>query len=782
MEALVPGKPLSFLDHHIQCGNSLLGTMPALLANGIPGDAFQPIEGDDKAVCRAYKRQNQDERRGQADLFDSNMPWNRLGDLTGAMQGLEQETDDTVAGVHRKQERYADLVRSSGYLFGRLWADAWCAAFVWRKDRTYDFPITERIYRQIEASPHHLTPWMRDEIQRLATQYGFFHWHLAFPDVFRVPGPGEKPANEATGWNGGFDVVVGNPPWERIKLQEQEWFAERRPDIADARNAAERRRMIAALAEQDPALHRAFLNDRRTAEGESHFVRNSGRYPLCGRGDVNTYTLFAETNRMLINPTGRVGCIVPSGIATDDTTKVFFQDLMQRRTLVSLFSFFEIRLLFPDTDSRNPFCLLTLTGPERPIQRGALFVFDARNTEELSDSNRRFTLSPSELDLLNPNTRTCPVFRSQADAELTKAIYHRTPILLKKVKPSINPWGVRFTTMLHMANDSNLFRTARQLEADGWRLHANVFHKGQEKCVPLYEAKLAHYFDHRWASYDGSSPRAMTEAEKTNAAYLAMPRYWINATEVEDRLRGRWDHHWLLGWRDITRNNDERTVIASLLPYAGVGHTEPLILPNADPAATAALYANLTTFAFDYVARQKIGGTHVTFGLLEQLPLIPPEVCNKPARWSPEQSVVQWLLPRVVELTYTAWDLQPFAQDCGFDGPPFRWDAERRFLLRCELDAPFFYLYGVDRSSAEYMLDTFSLVKEKDIERHGEYRTKRVVLDIFNALAEAVRTSRPYQTRLDPPPADVRVAHPPREIAAALNRQETATPAPESNP
>src|SRR5690606_1185604 len=126
---------------------------------------------------------------------------------------------------------------------------------------------------------------------------------------------------------------------ERIKLQEKEWFAERRPDIANAPNAAARRKMIDALEEEDPALHAAFLEARRQAEGESHLVRSSGRYPLTGRGDVNTYSLFAETNRLITSSDGRVGCIVPSGIATDDTTKFFFQDLMASGALVSLYDF-----------------------------------------------------------------------------------------------------------------------------------------------------------------------------------------------------------------------------------------------------------------------------------------------------------------------------------------------------------------------------------------------------------------------------------------------------------
>jgi hypothetical protein len=773
MEALDPGKPLSFLDHHIQCGNSLLGATPALLARGIPDEAFEPIEGDEKAICREYKRQNRDDRSGQASLLDTlDQPWNRLGDLATAMHGLEQEPDDTVTGVRRKQERYGELVRSSGYLYGHFLADAWCAAFVWRKDRTFDYAVTERILRRVERNPHDVTPWMRQEIERLAQQYQFFHWHLAFPDVFFPAGRGRQPPESdersVTGWTGGFDVVLGNPPWERIKLQEQEWFAERRPDIAEARNAAERRRMIEKLRTEDPVLYRAFLDDRRQAEAESHLIRSSGRYPLCGRGDVNTYTLFAETNRLLIQSAGRVGCIVPSGIATDDTTKVFFQELMETQTLASLHGFENEEFLFPGVHHSTKFCLMTMTGQDRPhVQTD--FLFFARQTIDLEEEQRHFTLGLSDMSLLNPNTRTCPVFRSRRDADLNKAIYRRLPVLLKEGDPHGNPWGVRFVRMLDMANDSGQFRTAKQLTVDGWQLDGNIFRKGGQEYLPLYKAKMLHHFDHRFSTYEGQTRAQANQGklpELDDAAHadphrVVQPRYWVPAAAVAEALEEKWDRRWLLGWRDICRNTDQRTVIASVLPLAGVGHTAPLVIARAEPKDVAALEANLASFVFDYVARQKVGGTHLTFGLLEQLPLLPPPAFQDKAAWCPAHTLADWLVPRVLELTYTAWDLQSFAADCGYDGPPFRWDRDRRFLLRCELDAAFFHLYGINREDAAYILDTFPIVRRKDEQAHGEYRTQRFILEIYDALAEAARKGLPYETRLEPPPADQRVAHAP---------------------
>src|SRR5205814_1663309 len=144
--------------------------------------------------------------------------------------------------IRQKEQRYQRLAASPEYTAHRLLADAWCAAFVWKKTKEAPEAVTEDILRCLARDPSSVPPAIRSEITRLAEQYAFFHWHLAFPWVFPVPQEGERPENEAAGWNGGFDVVLGNPPWERIKLQEKEWFAERRPDIANAPNAAARRK------------------------------------------------------------------------------------------------------------------------------------------------------------------------------------------------------------------------------------------------------------------------------------------------------------------------------------------------------------------------------------------------------------------------------------------------------------------------------------------------------------------------------------------------------------
>lgn len=792
LEALEPGKPLSFLDHHIRVGNSLLGTTPELIAQGIPDDAFKPIEGDDKQICSQYKKQNKKEREfgDRGLLLQVAEPQTEYDTLASRSQGIDQAPDDSMEAIKRKAEQFRRLVVSPEYRHRQMVADAWCAAFVWTKTTDAPEPITTDTIRRLEENASGLDEAQRAELERLANQYQFFHWKLVFPEVF-------------TG--GGFDCMLGNPPWERVKLQEKEWFAECSPEIANAPNAAARKRLIAALKRKDPEMHQRFLDDSRKAEGDSHLLRNSGRYPLCGRGDINLYTVFAEGMRTVLNGTGRAGAVLPTGIATDDTTKFFFRDLVEKHSLVSLLSFENEEFLFPDVHHAMKFCLLTMAG-RAVVVASADFIFYARQTKEISDTRRRFSLLPEEIALLNPNTHTCPVFRSRMDAELTKAIYRRVPALVRESQgeaPNENRWGIKFNTMFHMSNDSHLFRTPEQLEDEGWELGRNVFCKEEETYLPLYEAKMVHHFNHRFATYEnatqanlnvGSLPQ-LDSQRLGNPCVSSHSFYWVSKSDVATRLLGKWSGEWLMVFRDITNTTNERTVINTILPRVGVGHTSPLIFPcAADAKQITCLTSNLSAFAFDYLARQKIGGTHLTYGYFNQLPVFPPLNYCRSCDWiGPGRTLGDWLLSRVLELTDSAWDLEPFARDCGWDGPPFRWDEERRFLIRCELDAAFFHLYlPADKAghwhparkadgcpydetpeqleelkrhfptptdAIDYIMDTFPIVRRKDEEKFGEYRTKRVILEIYDAMQEATQTGQLYETRLDPPPGPPMDAH-----------------------
>jgi hypothetical protein len=183
----------------------------------------------------------------------------------------------------------------------------------------------------------------------------------------------------------------------------------------------------------------------------------------------------------------------------------------------------------------------------------------------------------------------------------------------------------------------------------------------------------------------------------------------------------------------------------------------PILKSGVDDAAI--LPSLICSFAFDYSVRQKLGGLHMTFFTVKQLAVLEPTDLGRPLPWA-AHSGSTWLAPRVLELTYTAWDLEGFAADLGYHGPPFKWDPARRELLRAELDAAFFHLYGIERDDVDYIMDTFPIVKRKDEAAHGEYRTKRLILERYDALAAAAASGSEYQTVLDPPPADPSCAHP----------------------
>ncbi|GBD43554.1 hypothetical protein HRbin40_01028 [bacterium HR40] len=785
LEAHCAGKPLTFLDHRIKCGDSLVGVVDlGVLEQGIPDEAFAAASADDRTAASLLKKRNRAERRAR-EFRQERLPFDPqaiLPDLAHREAAIEAIPDDSPELVRHKKQRYASHQHDPERRKLLEACNLWTAAFFQRfeNSRAPNAITTDTITDHLEGRAH---PQAVAQAEALAAQHRFFHWPLEFAEVFA---------------EGGFDVVMGNPPWERIKLQEQEFFASRDAAIANAPTAARRKQLIAELPTKKPELWQAYRQALHAAESQSRFLRGSGFFPLTGRGDINTYSVFAERMRALLEPGGRMGVIVPTGIATDDTNKHFFADVVEQGELASLYDFENRKKIFPAIDSRMKFSLLTLASSKARRANGgkavpsairhsppAEFAFFLHEAADLADPERRFTLAPEDFRLLNPNTKTAPIFRSRRDAELTKHIYRRVPVLVEEAKGEAgNPWGVEFLPMLHMANDSQLFRTREELEDEGFRLLGNVFVKGRERFLPLYEAKMVHQFDHRFGDYamqpEGSQSTQLPEVPWERLAdphYCVLPRYWVPEAEVEARLATKgWDRGWLLGWRDICRSTDERTVIAAVIPRVGVGNKFLLMFP-ADPEHASLLVGLLDSFCFDYCARQKLGGTSLKYFTMKQLPVLPPCVFEEPLpfpwEWgssplSPHSSpptIADFVRPRVLELTYTAWDLEPFARDLGYDGPPFPYDRERRFLLRCELDALFFHLYlgtteewearatpdlealfPTPRDAVAYILDQFPIVRRKDEKRFGEYRTKRAILEIYDAMVEARRSGRPWRS------------------------------------
>lgn len=782
IETVDPGLPLGFFDAQIRCGDSLLGIFDIkALEAGIPDGAYKPLAGDDKETAKHFAKRNKSEKSGQGSLNfaqggGSLPPAKALADLGGKLRALPETT---LPEIEAKARAFRELRAGPGWYGWKIACDAYIAAFLAPKiggvpdnHQKAMIPTTAHVWDAMAGRMPYGPLVAR--IDQLATDARAFHWPLEFPEILA---------------RGGFDAVLGNPPWERIKLQEQEFFAARSPEIASAPNKAAREKLIKALetapeGSANRTLYNAFLAAKREAEATSEFVRTpdeeellerrgtvrkvkvGGRFPLTGRGDVNTYALFAEHFAKLIEPKGRAGVIVPTGIATDATTAPFFASLVSEKQLASFISFENEEMIFQSVHHAFKFALLTVaTGIAL-----ARFAFFLRQVTALAEPERNFTLSPEQIAKLNPNTRTAPVFRSRADAELTAKIYASAPVLIDEAKGAAgNPWGVSFMAVFHMSNDSGQFRTAAQLQASGFvREGADWVAAGVgprqgalavegagagsldlsgggpralQRYVPLYEAKMIHQFDHRWAGYadnDEDSADVHT-ADKQNAAFEPAPRYWVPQAEVEARLSAKgWSRGWLMGWRDIARATDERTVIATVSPRVAVGHTSPLFFTSVRPDLAAAFLGNWSALTLDYVARQKVGGTHLTYGYLKQFPFLPLSVYTG--------SRLAFVVQRVLELTYTSHSLAPFARDLGYNGSPFAWNEDRRALLRADLDAFYARAYGLARDELRYILDpadvkgpdypseTFRVLKEREIRQYGEYRTRRLVLEAWDRM------------------------------------------------
>ena len=817
IEGFEPGRPLSFLDHHLVCGDALLGiTDFAQLADGIPDDAFKPLTGDDKDTCSTLSRLNKAARKELTQLKKGNELFNPAAcdNLFAALQALEAMPEQSTEAIAAKEAAWLNFLREAETNAIARAADACIAAFLCEKSGPAALDTTPTTHT-LNAL---LFPSVKDPLldQRIAhatarcQEARVLHWPITFAQVYA---------------KGGFDCVLGNPPWDVTQLNEIEYFATRNKTIASL-SGDFRKQAIARLEKDNPILWAEFARDKRLIDAFNIFIRAIGRFDLTAIGKTNTYALFSETIAQLVSPRGTAGFIVPTGIATDDSTKAFFGELAQSGKLASLYDFENRENLFPDVDNRMKFCLLTLGQAE-----AAEFAFFLTQVPQLRDARRRFSLSAEDFRLINPNTLTCPVFRSNADAELTKKIYRLVPVLIEEARgdsPGKNPWGISFSQgLFNMTSASHLFHG-----------------EGGDGRLPLYEAKMMHQFDHRWATYAWSAEKQaldsgdVTLGQKQRPDYEVQPRYWVDEAQVLARiadapaaLRKAWaagDMHglllplahwveaslpedplaalqspdtrthalwkdgglfeslnarsgnwrearllkdaqaatplseaelqqlqdapdlpsavytlldqrsprWLMGWRDITNATNERTVIASVVPRAAVGHTFPLFRMTAESRLQALFLANIHSLVLDYIARLKVGGTHLTYGYLKQFPILPPDAYS--------QADLDFIVPRVLELTYTSHSLRGWAADLGHDGPPFPFDPDRRALLRAELDAHYARLYGLTRDELRYILDpadthgpdypseTFRGLKNNDLRLHGHYRTQTLVLQAWD--------------------------------------------------
>ena len=724
------GAPLSFLDHHLRCGDSLFGSW---VRNGI-----------DRATQQG------------GPLFLQG-PLKRATRAAAPMQIIEGLTDAEIAEAHRSADVFAEVEEMTTPLNAFL---SLVQAFDWlnicdRDDKTALYAYFLGIFGDlidialgkievltgVEGSERFAR--LLDQAREILNDERFFNWQVAFPGVWSEW--------ESNGIHGGFDAVIGNPPWDRMKLQQIEWFASRRREIALARRAADRKRMIADLEKAGDPLAHDFATASERAVAATRMARTSGDYPLLSSGDINLYSLFVERSMTLVKPDGMVGFLTPSGIASDKTSARFFKGVSTEGRLRALYDFenrrtrYDAPPFFPDVDSRFKFCVFVAS--PSPTETPANCAFFLQDVSELDDPERCFPLTAADFDRVNPNTGTAPIFRTRRDAELTTAIYGRLPVLVDRSSGGeVKAWPVKYSTMFHMTNDSGLFRTRAELEEreGAYSIGGNRFGSPSGDWVPLYEGKMVQAFDHRAANivvnpenqHRPAQPVPATLEQHRDADWFPDPQFWVPASECG------WTAgpDWVLGFKEITAPTNVRTFIASLLPTVGFGNKVPILKPEAGSRAEWLLAANLNAIILDFVARQKVQGQTLNLFIVEQLPVVPPSRYEA-VSFGPK-TAGEILREAVLELTYTAHDMAPFARDRGYVDAsgkvklPFTWDEDRRLILRSKLDAVFFHLYGVtDRDDIRYIYSTFPIVEREEKAAYGGiYRSCELCLAWINAL------------------------------------------------
>ena len=722
------GAPLSFLDHHLRCGDSLFGSW---VRTGI-----------DKAM-----------QHGAPLFLDG--PLKRAMRSASSMQIIEGLTDAEIAEAHRSEEVFAEIEEMTMPLNSFL---SLVHAFDWLNLSNQDDKVLLYNYylgmfgdpidiasgkAEVLKKARNSKRFVRllDKARQLLDKERFFNWQVSFPGVWT--------AWESAELNGGFNAVIGNPPWDRMKLQQVEWFAARRREIAMTPRAADRKRMIADLEKNGDPLARDFAEANERATAAVRMAR-SGDYPLLSGGDVNLYSLFVERAMTLIAPGGMVGLLTPIGIATDKTSAPFFAERI-RACSVKAFLAFENRRgwLFPDIHHEEQPSIIVFTLSQHQFTD---FEFCVRisSWEQFNDSNRRFRVSANLLSEVNRNTVTVPLFRTMRDAELTTAIYSRLPVLVDRSSgEEVKAWPVKYSTMFHMTNDSGLFRTREELEEKEGAYHvgSNRFASPSGDWVPLYEGKMIQIYNHRYASVRVNPKNISGQgvSEKTGAAtlqdptFVPDPRYWVNTMHISEDDRERWR----IGFNDVCNTNNARSVIACVVPHAGFGNTLPILSleEKAPDLDLVLLVANLCALVFDYVARQKIQSRHLNKYILEQLPVV--QSTRYKAVHFGKKTTAEIVQEAVLELTYTSDDMVQFAHDMGYVDEagavkqPFSWNKDRRLHLRAKLDAVFFHLYGVtDRDDIRYIYSTFPIVERKEKATYrGVYRSCELCLAYMNALA-----------------------------------------------
>jgi hypothetical protein len=734
MEALDPELPLTFLDAHIQRGNALLGTTPDLMANGIPDDAWDAIADDDKDVARALRKRNKAEAGGQRALqFNSARRIDEERKVVArAVAALEEASDRTAEALANKEAQWDQILNSAEYKHQKLAADTWCAAFVWPKQHGEldDAAPTNDIWRRVRDGEGVGTDATLSLVRRLSDQFGFFHWHLQFPQIFV---------------KGGFDIVLGNPPWKPLSPDVKEFFSVYDPGVRNA-DAETQGEVVGRLLE-NPAVHAEWDAYCDRLYRSVHFFRNSGAYQMfapgnLGKGDFNIYRMFVERALTMVRLRGYAAQLVPENLYNGANAMALRKELFDRFQLRALFGFENAReVWFTGIDSRTKFCLYVAQRGGATACFPALFGLRTTDALQAATSGQTLGIPVSLVAEFSPNALAVMEFTSQQEIDIAKKMYARWP----KFGDEIEGLPQR--------------QYMREVDMDKQRRLFTDDPSG----VPVYEGRMVWQYDHRAKAYKSGRGRSAewVDLEWGSPRKGITPQWYISQVHLPERILDRVASY-RIGFCDVASPTNERSLVAAIIPPSTVcGHKVPTLMFRPSSAAYAVLWvAVANSFVLDFLVRKKVSLT-MSYTVVDSLPL-------------PRQMENSTAMKRIVllsaRLTCTSPEMAGFWTLLCADGwlpgedpevPRGCTEPAERIEVRAELDAVVAWeIYGVTRDEIEFILSTFPTSKKYEEQEFGEFRTQRLIFEIYDSMAEAERTGKPYQTRLNPPPADPSVVHP----------------------
>jgi len=759
----VPNLPLSFLDHRIQHGDSLVGWPLLNVPSIIPRDAYSVpgnIGRDEEArqlrsfLQSAYKA-NDLAIQGQGEL--GQLP--PKPDIRTDFPAVMAEEERIPGDVEKKDAAFKGYMQSEAYRRFKAAADLWTAAFFWSPEVGAPAPTTEDYRRVLQEgangewrmansgaqtreanhSPFAIHHSQCSAAAELLAEFPAFHWPLRFPEIAA---------------RGGFDCFVGNPPWEQFENREQEWFEGSAPDIA-ALKGAERKAAIERLRTDRPDIFRRWRIYERLNQRMAEFTRTCGRYTAI-EGKANTYMLFAELVAEALRPNGRAGIIVKTALGTDKGAMPIFHKLVSADQIEEFHDHVNggptgTSMVFADVDAKERFVVLGLRGADAKTDKQRGFHASILNWS-VEEARRRprqhFTFEI--LRTLNPKTATLTSFRRGEEFEVALDIHRRALqpgsmlALLDFDKDGANPWGLKYATLFNSTTDSHLFLKREVLERDGWELGRDMIFRRKrptqpnapgellfdkptetEEALPLYEGQLANRYDHRaktYAGYKGPnkygvSPglREPTDLEKASPDFHIEPRYWMLRSHSDERFASKLGKKVPMAFRDVTRPWQERRCAkGALIPRYPATHKLPII---GLPVELAFQFVGVfNASSFDFLARGHLPGASMALlWMLSQIPAPLPGTLD----------------PRVAEhaakLSLTSYSVARL-----FNREPHIWNPEERYWLDVEIDALVAHAYGLTRAQYEVVLDSFEVLARLEIAKHGRYKFKEDCLAAYD--------------------------------------------------